>query len=133
MARVSVKFIGLEKLTAIANANKGVEDVIKKSLFAEANVVLNESKKIVPYRTRALQSSGKVEEPQRFGDRHTVEISYGGPSASYAIYVHEIPKNYNHGRQWKYLETPARAHEPKFIRNVKERIATYLMNRARRR
>lgn len=132
MARLSVKFIGLEKLNAIAKANEGVENIIKKSLFAEATVVLNESKKIVPYRTRALQSSGKVEQPKRFGDSHTVEISYGGPSASYAIWVHEIPKNYNHGRQWKYLETPARAHEATFMRNVKERIATYLMRKARR-
>lgn len=132
MGRVSVTFKGLDKLNALAKANEGVGQIIDRALFAEATTVLNESKKIVPYRTRALQSSGKVEKPERVGDSHSIEISYGGPSASYAMYVHEIPKNYNHGRQWKYLETPFRAHEPKFVRNVKERIATYLMSKARR-
>src|SRR5690554_3144864 len=29
-----------------------------------------------------------------------------GYAASHATYVHEINKNYNYGKQWKYLETP---------------------------
>lgn len=31
-----------------------------------------------------------------------------GYTANYAVFVHEINKNYRNGKQWKYLERPAR-------------------------
>lgn len=128
---IKVRLIGLNKLDKLGKFNDGLGAVVDQALFAEATVVLNESKKIVPYRTRALQSSGTVERPVTQGTQHSVEISYGGSSASYALYVHEIPKNYNHGRQWKYLETPALAHADKFMRKVKERIVAHLLRRTK--
>lgn len=128
---VRVKLIGLDKLKKLGKFNEGLDSIVEKSMFAEATVVLNESKKIVPYRTRALQTSGQVERPKTSGGRYSIEITYGGAAAPYAVYVHEIPKNYNHGRQWKFLETPFMAHADKFERHVKERIATHILRRVK--
>jgi len=129
---VRVRLIGLNKLKNLGNFNNGLDSIVQEAMFAEATVVLNESKKIVPYRTRALQTSGKVEKPVAKGGTYSVEVTYGGAAAPYAVYVHEIPKNYNHGRQWKYLETPALAHADKFSRKVKERIAAHILRRTKR-
>lgn len=129
MARVTL--LGMNKLRKLGQFNEGLDSVVQNAMFAEATVVLNESKKIVPYDTRALQTSGRVEKPKAQSGRYSVEITYGGAGAPYAVYVHEIPKNYNHGRQWKYLETPFMAHADKFGRNVKERIAAHILRRVK--
>jgi len=49
-----------------------------------------------------------AEAPTYRGSDVTVTLHAGGPSAPYAVAVHETNKNYHHGRQWKYLETPAK-------------------------
>lgn len=116
----------MDKLIRLVQRGGDAPKYLEQALTSEANVVLNQSKQIVPYRFGALKTSGRVERPNVSGDGIEVEITYGGPSASYAVYVHEIPKNYNHGKQYKYLETPARAHAPVFTRKVKERLLTYL-------
>ena len=136
MSAFTVKMIGLDKLIQLASRDAGLRPVIERAVVAEANTVLNESKKIVPVATGNLRASGKVENPVSTGTRTSVEITYGGAAAPYAIFVHEIPPNsggrwgtgntHKAGKTYKFLEIPANAHRDKFVRNVKERIVAYL-------
>jgi hypothetical protein len=126
----------MDKLQRLAERDKSLRPVIERAVFAEANTVLNESKKIVPVAFGALKASGVVEPPQSTGSRTTVEVTYGGAAAPYALIVHEVPPGsggrwgtgmtHKAGKTYKYLEIPANAHRDKFVRNVKERIAAYL-------
>lgn len=126
MADITVRLEGMDNLIRQVQRGEQAPKYLEQALIAEANVVLNLSKQIVPYRFGALKTSGRVERPNVSDDNIEVEVTYGGSSAPYAVYVHEIPKNYNHGKQYKYLETPARAHAPVFTRKVKERLLSYL-------
>lgn len=126
MADIGVKLEGMDKLLSLIGKAEQSPKYLEMALTSEANVVLNESKKIVPYRFGALKTSGRVEPPKVSSGAIEIEITYGGAAAKYALYVHEIPKNYNHGKQYKYLETPARAHAPVFARKVKERLLAFL-------
>lgn len=136
MAKFSVRLVGVERLMRLAERDKGLTPVIQRAVFAEANVVLNESKRIVPVRFGDLRRSGRVETPVTSGTRTTVEVTYGGAAAPYALYVHEIPPNtggrwgtgmkHKSGKTYKYLEIPANAHRDKFVRNVLERIADHI-------
>ena len=64
----------------------------------------------VPHKTGALKASGQTGKAEHHGDTVTVELSYGGVAAPYAVYVHDIPARhqppYGQGGQWKYLEAP---------------------------
>ena len=136
MAKFSVRLVGAERLMRLAERDKGLTPVIQRAVFAEANVVLNESKRVVPVRFGDLRRSGRVETPVTSGTRTTVEVTYGGAAAPYALYVHEIPPNtggrwgtgmkHKSGKTYKYLEIPANAHRDKFVRNVLERIADHI-------
>lgn len=123
----SVELRGMSDLIRAVQRYQGLKPVLEKAVFTEANTVLNESKKIVPVATGNLRSSGRVEKPKSTETETSVEITYGGAAAPYAIYVHEIP-HYRHaaGKTFKFLEIPAMAHSDKFARNVKERVLAYL-------
>lgn len=63
---------------------------------------------IVPVDTGALMSTGIVETPRREGNKVVVVLGYGGPSAKYASFVHEVAANYkrpNSGKDFLRLPT----------------------------
>jgi hypothetical protein len=101
-------------------------------MFAEATTILNESKKIVPVATGNLRASGRVERPVTGKGRASVEITYGGAAAPYALIVHEVPPNtggrwgsgltHAAGKSYKYLEIPVMAHKDKFVDGVRGRV-----------
>jgi hypothetical protein len=62
---------------------------------------------------QALQAKLK-----KFGRKTTVVVGY---TKNYAIFVHEINKNYRVG-QWKYLETPAREKASEIAEVVRETV-----------
>jgi hypothetical protein len=126
--RVGMTLRGLDELVKITErAGLNVRPALEKAVFAEANAVLNESKKIVPVDTGALKSSGRVERPVVNAAGVTVEVSYGGAAAPYALYVHEDPTaSHAPGKSFKFLEIPAMARRPVFVQNVKERFITYV-------
>lgn len=133
---IRVTLEGEEKIIEAAQRMTKVGPVLERAMFAEANTVLNESKRIVPVATGNLRSSGKVENPVSTGSTTEVEITYGGAAAPYALYVHEIPPNsggrwgtgnqHASGKSFKYLEIPVNAHRDRFVNNVLARIAGYL-------
>ena len=98
MSKMSVRLVGVEKLVRLAERDKGLAPIIQRAVHAEASTVLNESKRIVPVANGDLRRSGKVEAPTTVGSRTSVEITYGGPAAPYALAVHEIPPN--SGGRW---------------------------------
>jgi len=139
MARFSVRLTGSKELRKLMDDDPSLRPVIENAMYSEATVVLNESKRIVPVRTGSLRRSGMVEKPKTVGTRTSVEVTYGGDAAPYALYVHEIPPNsggrwgtgmtHKSGKSYKYLEIPANAHRDKFVRNVLERISNHLRKR----
>lgn len=111
----------------------GTDDTIsaiKEALYAEAQVVLRESKRQVPFRTGALSSSGMVHEPYAAGSKAAVEISYGGAAIDYALEQHEN-LTYRHaaGRKAKYLEDPAVDATERLGARLRERVARMLKKR----
>lgn len=88
-----------------------------------AQYAFGQSQDIVPYDTGALAGSGMVEVRTDMGGVEAL-ISYGGPAAPYALYVHEINNNYRNGKQWKYLETPVSAAVPMFNQRIRDAVDT---------
>lgn len=122
-----VQLRGLDKL--IQQIDRGIKPqaALARAVYAEATTVLNESKKIVPVDDGYLKNSGKVEAPQISPKETSVEVTYGGAAAPYALYVHEDPDaRHAPGKTYKYLEIPAMAHSDKFARGVKERLISYI-------
>jgi hypothetical protein len=132
MATVGVELRGMKKLIKSMERLDGGEKILAQAMFAEANVVLNESKKIVPVATGNLRASGRVERPVTGNGEASVEITYGGAAAPYALIVHEVPTNsggrwgtgmrHAAGKSYKYLEIPVMAHKKKFVDAVRGRI-----------
>jgi hypothetical protein len=126
--RLGVKMHGLNQLSRMyARVGTGGQRALTQAVFMEANDVLNESKKIVPVDTGNLKGSGRVEPPVVSGSGVSVEVTYGGAAAPYALYVHEdLNASHAPGKSAKYLEIPALQRKPLFTRNVKERFVTYI-------
>lgn len=128
--RIELK--GLKKLIEITERIEGGEQILAQAMYAEATVILNESKKIVPVDTGNLRASGRVERPVTGKGRASVQITYGGVAAPYALIVHEVPPNsggrwgtgmkHAAGKSYKYLEIPVMAHKDKFVDGVRDRV-----------
>ena len=50
----------------------------------------------------------------RYKQENTKPVIVGYFGVNYALFVHEINRNYNNGKQWKFLETPARENQDKY-------------------
>jgi hypothetical protein len=93
------------------------------AIYEEANVIFAKSQVLVPVDTGALRGSGGVSAIQGSGQGMYVDIFYGGPAASYALYVHEIIGNYHKPpTQAKYLEQPVMEAMSTLQENLKGRI-----------
>jgi len=80
------------------------------TLFTEAEKIMTVSKaNYVPVDMGALRASGFVEPPELTAGGGSVTLGYGGPSAPYALYVHEDLTKHHPVGQAKYLEVPVRA------------------------
>jgi hypothetical protein len=126
---VRVQLIGLDRLANKMKRAGAPPTYLAQAVFAEATTVLNEAKKITPIDFGALRSSGKVEPPKITPREVSVEVTFGGAAAPYALYVHEDtrPKNWSvPGTGPKFLEIPAEQHAPKFAEAVKRRMDEHL-------
>lgn len=76
---------------------------------------------ITPIDTTALINSQYID-VQRKGDKIVGEIGYNRyGEAPYAVFVHEIDKNYKTGNpsgQWKYLQTPLMKKKDELLRKI---------------
>jgi hypothetical protein len=119
MSLLSVSTIGLtqaiKKMDNIADKTPKALDVF---LYREALDIFRKSQRIVPVDKGFLRSSGVVE-----SNPGIAFIGYGGPAASYALYVHEDPEaQHKDGKTYKFLEIPFTDALP----GIAERIAPLL-------
>lgn len=112
-------------LQALRQLGTAAQPTLAAGLYQEGESIMASSKELyVPVDTGVLRASGYVEPPVMEGSGVTVNLGYGGPSAPYALAVHENPraghtggvspqgKKYKHWArvgEWKYLETPWKA------------------------
>lgn len=96
-------------IAALENAKKAENGRFAHAMEAAANEIMQTSKAIyVPVDTGALMATGRVDKPVQTKGSFRIEMKYGGDTLPYAVNVHETIRNYRGGRQWKYLETPAK-------------------------
>ena len=99
-----------------------VAAVVARALNESAESTMGKSKdQYVPVDTGTLRSSGTVQTTINGREIQTT-LSYGGAAQRYAIFVHEINKNYHGGRSWKYLETPLKQAIDGYNTNIAEAI-----------
>lgn len=100
-------------------------EIVAGELYQEAEAIMDASKRIVPVDTGALRGSGYVDAPAIEDDGTiSVQLGYGGPSAPYAVYVHEnLSARHNPPTRAKFLEEPLLAALPA----IPERIARALV------
>lgn len=125
-----IEVTGLRDVATLIHAgNKHVLDATKEALYAEAQVILAESKRQVPFRFGMLSGSGMVHEPYEVGKKAAVEISYGGAAVDYAWVQHENLK-FRHapGRKAKYLEDPVADARDRLGERIKQLVA-YILRR----
>jgi len=106
MADVELK--GVKELVDRLKAKpRQVRQAAASGLYDFGDRIMKMSKEhYVPYKTGALRASGQAGQAKTRGDEITVELSYGGASAPYAVYVHEITWHRHPHGQAKYLEAP---------------------------
>lgn len=80
---------------------------LSAALFASAVDVANKADSLVPVDEGILRASQSITPPKSLGTNPSARITYGGPSAPYALIQHER-LDYDHpkGGQAKYLEEP---------------------------
>lgn len=118
---------GLNQLHAKLRALElKIPDEFGQALRAEAEIEMTEAKKRTPVDTGVLRASGFVSGPTREGQMVSVKLTFGGPAAPYALFVHEDPYATHHVGQWKYLESVINESVPHMAKRVAARIS---MNR----
>lgn len=130
-----IEITGLDKLNKLlANAGANGTQALARGLYEEATMAFNESQVLVPVDTGALKGSGHVTTPTVTPNSVEVTIGYGGPTASYALVVHErinsgSGKKIFHAppTQAKYLETPVKRRTS----GLASRLGAYLQNTMR--
>lgn len=106
-----------QMMSSLEKMRDDIPKALDKAIFKEAHAIFRKSQRLVPVENGFLKGSGVVEGPVN----HEMLIGYGGPAASYALFVHEggEKKWSEPGKIAKFLETPVMEAIPGF----EERIA----------
>lgn len=136
----SVTITGLADTLLGADEKRALGPVAQgRALYAEALLVMRESKRLTPVRYGFLRASGHVAAPQIEGRRIFVEMGFGGPAGvgnvgetngrdvGYALPVHENVAAHHTVGQAKYLEAPLLAAIP----GMEARLATRIREELR--
>ena len=87
--------------------NVEIDRALAEALLTTAHHIAGQADELVPVDTGALKSSQDVTHPKGTSQTMNSRITYGGPSASYALEVHEnLAMNHPRGGQAKFLEEP---------------------------
>jgi len=128
--KFNVEVEGFAEAMALLSVKNKVIPATMEALYAEAQMVLAESKRQVPFRVGALSGSGMVHQPYSVGSKVAVEISYGGAAVDYALVQHENT-DFKHaeGRKAKYLEDPIADAQGRLALNIASRVRIMLGKR----
>lgn len=95
-----------------------VKDPAGRALRSIGEIYMTEAKRRTPVETGVLRASGHVEGPTKEGDSWKVRLVFGGPSAPYAIHVHENLHARHPVGQAKFLESVVLEHRNNFASEV---------------
>lgn len=99
-----------------------IPDQVEAALYQETQVETTEVKKLTPVDKGNLRASVHSEGPFRQGRTIWTLIVAGGPSAPYALFVHEDPDAFHKVGQWKYIETVVFQSAPFMLERIARRI-----------
>lgn len=119
---VQVRGIGAVNaaLSRLADLN---ERAAARALREEAEIEMTEAKRRTPVDLGPLRASGHVV----YGHAGlTARLDFGGPSAPYAVYVHEDLEAFHRVGQAKFLESVLLESAPYFAERVARRMARLL-------
>lgn len=108
----------LQRISRIA---KQMPDTIVKALTQEGNVELTEMRRRTPVEFGPLRASLTMS-VERNGSRITLEFGAGGPSAPYAVYVHERTELLHKVGEAKFIERPLKESAPHWSSRISRRI-----------
>lgn len=100
---------GLEDIEDRLAAIRGAGELVQKlasMTYQDASKIMSVSQRLVPVRFGNLKATGHVQVPVIHGDVVTCFFGYGGPSAPYAVVVHENLRARHKNGVAKYLEIP---------------------------
>jgi len=125
---VRIDLEGTDRLTAVLKrAEMQNTDALKQAMSAEGAATMVVAKNLTPWQFGALRDSGKVEEPKETREGVDVQLTFGGPSAPYALYVHErVDVFHKAPTQAKFLETAMLQRAPEFNRNLAKALVRIL-------
>lgn len=92
------------------------------AMRAEAEIEMTEAKKRTPVKTGALRGSGHVTGPEIQGNEITVLYQFGGPSAPYAVEIHENLEMFHPHGQAKFLESVILESAPYMAERIAQRV-----------
>jgi hypothetical protein len=108
---ITATVIGASEIKkALQEAAKAVQNAAAAALYQKASAVMADSVKMCPVKTGRLRNTHYVTKPHDTGRDMVIEIGYG---TAYAIYVHEMPDNYNFtapNTGPKYLQRAVESH-----------------------
>lgn len=120
---MSAELKGLDKMQRrLERMAQRVPTEVGRALLEEAHIERTESMKRTPVEFGALRASHEVEPPVVSGRDVSVKITVGGPSAPYAIYVHEDLDAHHNVGQAKFLESTIMESRPYMARRIAARI-----------
>jgi len=123
MAKTGIEWEGLDELKfALKNSPPYLTDIFEMALAEESAVIFARSQMLVPVATGVLKGSGYVTPVKRSGDVSYQDIGYGGPAASYAMWVHESFAKHTEPTQRKYLERPVNERSRFLQKNIAIRM-----------
>jgi hypothetical protein len=95
---------------------------VGRALFQEAQIEKTESMRKTPVKFGPLRASHEVTEPEINGGDISVSIIVGGPSAPYALFVHENLTALHPVGEAKFLESTLLESSPHMASRVGRRI-----------
>jgi hypothetical protein len=106
----------------IAKLVKEVPLEVGRGLYQEGLVEQKESMRRTPVDTGALRASHETTLPTYEGRDISVKIQVGGPSAPYAVEVHENLEAHHEVGQAKFLESTLNESKPHMAERLAKRI-----------
>lgn len=97
-------------------------DEVVRALYVETEIEVKEVKRRTPVDKGPLRASVHQVGPTRAWRKITTMIVAGGPSAPYAVFVHENPDAIHPVGQWKFLESVILESRPFIGARVAKRI-----------
>jgi hypothetical protein len=120
---VSADLQGVEAMRRrLRDLARSIPNEVARALYQEAQIELGEIKRRTPVDTNALRASEMVERPVVEGRDISVRLVAGGPSAPYALFVHEDLEAFHPVGQAKYMESVLMESAPHIARRIASRI-----------